>query len=99
MPDIIPRRQSQLALRCLCISSIPALLAYRTGNVIVLPAITRLARPTEDQRFRGAGFRGIGVEAVSLFEALALTEFIAPNLAGRRPRAHNPPSQPPPHLP
>src|SRR5258705_10550518 len=66
--------------RCLCISSIPALLAYRTGDVIVVPAIIRLARPAGDQRFRGAGFHGIGVEAVSPFEALALTPFIGPTL-------------------
>src|SRR6266849_2080675 len=65
------------------------LLAQGTGNVIVPPAIIRLTRPAGNQHFRGAGFRGIGVEAVSLLEALALTELIGTELAVRRAVCRN----------
>ena len=48
----------------------PALLAQRAGNVIVGPAVVRFSRPAGDQHLRRAGFRGIGVEALALLEAL-----------------------------
>src|SRR4051812_32232132 len=91
MPDIIPTTQSRLARATLHQpdSPIPALLAQRTGDVIVGPAVVRFSYPARDQYFGGAGFRGIGVEALSLLETFGLAELIGAELAVRRAVCRN----------
>ena len=86
MPDIIPTRQSRVTGR----QTLTRLLAQRTGDVIVGPAIVRLSRPAGDQHFGRAGFRRIGRQALALLVALGLAEFVGTRLAvgravGRRP--------------
>src|SRR6266851_6971332 len=90
MPDIIPTRQSRLGRATLHQRySGAALLAQRTGNVIVSPAVHRFSYPARDQHFRGASFRGIGVQALALFETFGLAELVGTELAVRRAVCRN----------
>src|SRR6476646_1034508 len=89
MPDIIPTRQSQRATPVRASARSRPLLAQGPGNIIVLPAVIGFAGTAGYQHFRGAGFRGIGVETVSLFETLALTELVGTQLAVRRAVCRN----------
>jgi hypothetical protein len=60
------------------------LLAQRAGDVTIGPAIVRLSGPAGDQDFRGAGFRGIGGEALALLISLTLAELVGSRLTVRR---------------
>src|SRR5579871_6702810 len=59
----------------------PPLLAQGRGDVIVGAAIVRLALAAGDQHLRRTGLGGIGVEALALFVALALTQPVGGGLA------------------
>src|ERR1700731_1785585 len=61
----------------------PALLTQRAGDEVVGSAILRLSWSAGNQYFRRTSFRGIGIEALALLEALGQAELVGAGLAVR----------------